>query len=174
MRSVHTVAQLAGIAVLLAGADTPTRAQPLRPAAVTMARIHEPAAPPTGGRSFAIEAAGGVAGSLLGFGLVRLVRDPCNVEDLACILESVFSGIVLSTAASAAGTYLAGRVGETEPSLPGAVLGAVAGAGVGIGLWHLLTEELDVGNRPYIAILSYSAAQGVTSALGSRLLHGRR
>ena len=63
--------------------------------------------------------------------------------------------------------------GDTDPSLLGASLGAIAGAGVGVGLWHLFTEELDIGNSPLIAVLTYSTAQGLASALGSRLLHRR-
>lgn len=128
------------------------------------------AAQPSGAHSFLIEAAGGVGGSLLGFGAIYFANDSCDVDDLGCTLESVFTGIAIGTATSAAGTWLAGRAGKTDPSLLGAALGAVVGVGAGVGLWHLFTEELDVGNRRIAAALSYSAAQGITAAAGSRLL----
>src|SRR5687767_1438923 len=124
----------------------------------------------TPAQAFAIEAAGGVAGSLIGFGLVYLVDDDdCSVEDLACNLENAFLGIALATAGATAGTYLAGRAADTRPSLPGAALGAVAGAVAGIGTWHFFTEELDIVNNTEAAVFVYALAQGILTALGSRL-----
>src|SRR5688500_7998840 len=124
----------------------------------------------TPAQAFAIEAAGGVAGSLVGFGLVYLVDDDdCSVEDLACNLENAFLGIALATVGAAAGTYLAGRAADTLPSLPGAALGAVAGAAAGIGTWHFFTEELDVVNNTEAAVVVYALTQGIVTALGSRL-----
>lgn len=124
---------------------------------------------PGSGQAFLVEAAGGVAGSLLGFGLVYLMGNDCDVEDLACNLEHAFGGIALSTATSAAGTYLAGRLGDTQPSGFGAILGSAAGAAAGIGMWHLFTEELDLINNDLAATLSYSVTQGIVTALGSRI-----
>jgi hypothetical protein len=124
----------------------------------------------TPAQAFAIEAAGGIAGSLLGFGLVLLGEDDCGVEDLGCHLENAFFGIALGTLGSAAGTYLAGRAFDTRPSGAGATLGAVVGAAAGIGTWHLFTEELDLVNRTEAAVAVYAATQGVMAALGSRLV----
>ena len=127
------------------------------------------AAVPGGGASFAIEAAGGIGGSLLGFGLVYLLGNDCDVEDLGCNLETAFGAMALGTAVSAGGAYLAGRLADTQPSGVGAVLGSVAGAAAGVGLWHLFTEELDLVNNDKAAVLSYSVAQGIVTALGSRI-----
>src|SRR5690606_30833023 len=71
----------------------------------------------SGGQAVAIEAAGAVAGSMLGFSTIYLSRDRCEVEDLSCNLETVFGGIVLGTAGATTGAWLAGRAGDTEPSL---------------------------------------------------------
>ena len=127
-----------------------------------------PGAPSSGG-AFLIETVGGAAGSLLGFGLLYLIGNDCDVEDLGCNLEHAFGGIALSTATAAGGAYLAGRLADTQPSGVGAVLGSVAGAAAGIGMWHLFTEELDLVNNDLAAALSYSVTQGVVTALGSRI-----
>jgi hypothetical protein len=129
---------------------------------------------PSAGQSFALEAAGGIAGSMLGFGVIYLSNDRCGVEDLGCTLESVFTGIVIGTVASAGGAYFAGKAGNTDPSLLGASLGAIAGVGAGIGLWALFTEQLDVGNKEIAAALTFTVTQGLVTALGSRLLRGLR
>jgi hypothetical protein len=124
----------------------------------------------TPAEAFAIEAAGGVVGSLVGFGLVYLVDDDdCSVEDLGCHLENAFLGIALATVGAAAGTYLAGRAADSRPSLPGAALGAIAGAAAGIGTWHFFTEELDLVNNTEAAVVVYALTQGIVTALGSRL-----
>jgi hypothetical protein len=124
----------------------------------------------TPAQAFAIEAAGGIAGSLIGFGVVLLGDGDCSVEDLGCHLERAFLGIVLGTLGSAAGSYLAGRAFETRPSGAGATLGAIVGAAAGIGAWHLFTEELDLVNRTEAAVIVYALTQGVMAALGSRLV----
>ena len=130
---------------------------------------HPAGAQETGARAFAIEAAGATAGSLLGFGVVYLARDSCGVEDLGCTIKRAGLGIGLSTVGAAAGNHIAGRLGETNPSGWGAVLGAVVGAAAGVGAWHLFTEELDVANNPAAAIAVYAVTQGLITAAGSRL-----
>ena len=184
----------AALAVLLAMAAAGTAAGQAvlphtvsaRPAFAAAAMVPGPAAAPSsavaasaamatsGGQAFAIEATGAVVGSLLGFSTIYLSRDRCEVEDLGCNLETVFGGIVLGTAGATAGAWLAGRAGDTDPSLAGAAIGSVVGVGAGIGLWHLFTEELDIVNEPFAAALTYSFAQGVATALGSRLVRRLR
>jgi hypothetical protein len=161
-------------AVLLIGAADVAAAQRPPSSAFVAPGFATSAAPPSGGESFALEAAGGIAGSLLGFGVIYFSNDRCGVEDLGCTLESVFTGMVLGTVASAAGTYFAGKAGNTDPSLLGASLGAVAGAGAGVGLWALFTEQLDVGNKQIAAAVSYTVTQGLVTALGSRLMRRLR
>jgi hypothetical protein len=121
-----------------------------------------------GARAFLVETAGGVGGSLLGFGLLFLQGDDCG-EDLGCTLRHAFEAVALGTVASAGGAYLAGRLADTQPSGVGAVLGAVVGVAAGVGLWHLFTEDLDVVNNERAAVLSYTVTQGVFTALGSRI-----
>jgi hypothetical protein len=123
-----------------------------------------------GTRAFLIEAAGGTAGSLLGFGAVYLLADDCNVEDLSCNLENAFSAIAAGTVGSAIGAYVLGRAADTQPSGIGVTIGSIAGAAAGIGLWHLFTEELNVINDTGPAMVSYALAQGVVTALGSRIV----
>jgi hypothetical protein len=124
--------------------------------------------PPAQG--FAIEAAGGIAGSLLGLSVVLLRKDDCDVEDLGCHVQNAFLGIALGTLGSAAGTYIAGHAFDARPSGAGATLGAVAGAAAGLGAWHLFTQELDLVNRTEAAVVVYAVTQGVMAALGSRLV----
>ena len=121
--------------------------------------------------SFAVESAGGIAGSLVGFGAVDLLAaDSCPVEDLGCTLRNAFSAIAAGTAGSAAGTIVLGRARETNPSVVGAIVGSIAGAAAGIGVWHLFTEEFDIINRREVAIIGFSVTQGIVTALGSRLI----
>lgn len=121
-------------------------------------------------RDFAVEATGGIAGSLIGFGAVYLLAaDSCPVEDLGCNLRNAFSAIAVGTAGSAAGTILLGRARGTGPSVVGAIVGSIAGAAAGIGVWHLFTEEFDIINHREVAIVGFSVTQGIVTALGSRL-----
>jgi hypothetical protein len=162
------------LAAALFVAPTSLTAQPVlhrfepQDAAVWLLTHHTGSRTPA--QAFTIEAAGGIAGSLLGFGLVLLSEDDCGVEDLGCHLEDAFLAIALGTLGSAAGTYAAGRAFDTRPSGPGATLGAVVGAAAGLGTWHLFTEELDFVNRTEAAVVVYALTQGVMAALGSRLV----
>jgi len=123
----------------------------------------------SGSSAFLIEAAGGIAGSLAGFALVYSTADDCESEDLTCNLGKAAGAIATSTAAAAAGVFLAGRLGKTEPSGAGAALGAVAGAAAGLGMAHLMTEELNLINSDAGAIITLCVTQGLVSALGSRI-----
>jgi hypothetical protein len=123
----------------------------------------------SGGSAFLIEAAGGIAGSLAGFALVYSTADDCDSEDLACNLGNAAGAIATSTAAAAAGVYLAGRFAKTDPSGAGAAIGAVVGAAAGLGMSHLVTEELNLVDSDAGAIITFSITQGLVSALGSRI-----
>ena len=126
----------------------------------------------SGGSAFLIEAAGGIAGSLAGFALVYSAADDCEPEDLACDLGHAGAAVGVSTAAAAGGVFLAGRLGKTDPSGVGAALGALVGAVAGLGMAHLVTEELNVVNSDAGAIITYSVTQGIVAALGSRIARG--
>lgn len=163
------VGVLAG-ALLAVPATADAQRRPEPPSYSLASQLAQPSGSRTPVQAFAIEAAGGIAGSLLGFGIVYLGEEDCSVEDLGCHLENAFLGIVLGTIGSATGAYVAGRTFDTRPSGAGATLGAVAGAAAGIGTWHLFTEELDLVNRTEAAVAVYVITQGVFAALGSRLV----
>lgn len=122
-------------------------------------------------RAFGVELLGGSVGSLAGFGLGVLAGSPgdCDSEDLECILGRVGLAIAGSTVGAAAGAYLAGRAGDTDPSALGASAGAIAGALAGIGVIHLLEEELNVTTNAAALVVSYALTQGLLTAAGSRL-----
>jgi hypothetical protein len=125
---------------------------------------------PSSSAAFAYEALGGALGSLAGFGIgYALFADDCEAEDLSCELQGAGFTIAISAATAAAGSHIAGRAFDTDPSLPGAVVGSVIGAVAGIGAWHLVTEDLDIVSDIVPAALTYSVVHGVFTALGSRL-----
>lgn len=127
-----------------------------------------------GPAAFAVESAGGIAGSLAGFGVGYAVAERCDGEDLVCNLEHAAAAVATGTVFSALGAYGAGRLGDTRPSGLGASLGALVGAAAGIGAWHLATEELDVVRSDVGAVLTYGVTQGIITALGSRLVRALR
>lgn len=99
-----------------------------------------------------------------------LWAEDCAVEDLGCNLENVFSAIAVGTLGSAVGADVLGSAARTRPSRIGVVLGSVVGAAAGVGLWHLLTEELNAINNTGAAMASFAIAQGTVTALGSRVV----
>jgi hypothetical protein len=141
------------------------------------AQAPSPGARP-GGRpavqAFAIEAAGGIVGSTLGFSTAYLAERDCDAEDLSCILRTASLAVVASTAGAALGTWATGRAFDTQPSGIGATVGAIAGAAAGVGMYHLLTEELNVVGGRVPVMLSYTVTQGVVAALGSRVARSLR
>jgi hypothetical protein len=119
------------------------------------------------------EAAGGTVGSLVGFGLVYAVAaDKCGVDDLRCDIASAGAAVLTATLLSTAGVYLAGRLADTEPHVPGAALGALVGAAAGIGVWHLIADNINVNDSMPAGMIGFSVTQGTLAALGSAL--GRR
>lgn len=165
------------LALLLSALPAAVEAQRAAPAMRYAVVVPEPSAraqQASSGRAFLIEAAGGSIGSLLGFGVIYLVADDCDVEDTACLLESAFTAVAVGTVGSAVGSVLLGRAADTDPSLAGASLGALAGAAAGIGMWHLLTEELNVVQKSEVGVLVYAVTQGVVTALGSRVVRALR
>lgn len=126
---------------------------------------------PSTAAAFAYEAAGGIAGSIAGVGLARaLLYEDCGGDEVTCSLNRAGLTLLLSSLLSAAGSYGAGRAFDTDPSLPGAAIGSVAGAVAGVGAWHLLSEELNVNNSTLALVIGYALAQGTVTALGSRVV----
>ena len=123
----------------------------------------------SGGAAWAIEAAGGAIGSAVGFGVGLLVVDDNCGDDLDCIFADVAAVIGTATAGSAIGTWILGNATDTDPSLGGAALGALAGAVAGLGVIKLF-DEIDPGlDEGATAVIGFGIAQGAVTALGSRI-----
>lgn len=126
----------------------------------------------TGARAFGVEALGGAVGSALGIavGLAVVKPDACpSNEDVACTLRRVGVTGIIGVAGATLGTVIAGRWAGSDPSVVGAFLGAAAGAALGIGLEHLITEELNQSLGNVGAVVLFSVTQGILAAAGSRL-----
>jgi hypothetical protein len=124
-----------------------------------------------------VEWLGGAAGSAAGFGIGLALGGDCGTDDLACLINDAAVAVLLGTVGAAAGTWTAGRLGETGPSGWGATIGSVAGAFAAIGVTHLLSEELnvlDTGDGDVGLVLAYAVTQGFVSAAGSRLFAALR
>lgn len=122
-----------------------------------------------GTAAFGVEAAGGIAGSAIGFGtVVLLAADDACQEDLRCILGNAALALTAATVGAAVGTYAAGTAFDTRPSGAGAIIGALIGAAAGVGADHLLREEagLDLGEG--VTVAAFAVTQGVLTALASR------
>lgn len=126
---------------------------------------------PSFARSFRNESIGGALGSIAGLGIGLLLSDPgdCDNEDLQCILERLGIGLAASAGGAATGTLIAGHLGRSRPSAIGAGVGAITGVAAGVGVTHLLSEDLDVTNDGVILLLAYALTHGITTALGSRV-----
>ena len=129
-----------------------------------------------GGAAFAIEAAGGTVGSVAGFGLGVLITNPenCSSDDLACTLEKVGAALAISAGGAALGTIWVGRAANTRPSALGAFVGGALGIVAGVGVVHLISEELDLSRENVVLWVGYTVTQGLVTALGSRLVRALR
>lgn len=129
----------------------------------------------TGTRAFAAEAVGGAVGSAVGIaiGLAVARPDDCPTDDdVACILRRLGVTAIAGVVGATVGTAVGGRWAGTDPSIVGALLGAAAGAAAGIGLEHLITEEMGQSLGNVGAVILFSVTQGVLAAAGSRLAAG--
>ena len=138
---------------------------------------HAQREPHRGAAAFGIEAAGGTAGSLAGEGVglaISRANDRCDSEDLACGLRQAATTGAVSVIGATAGTFLVGRSANTEPSVVGSFLGAIAGAAAGVGVIHLLNEETNVASNNATLVVAYSITQGIVAAIGSRIVAAAR
>jgi hypothetical protein len=123
-------------------------------------------------KAFAIDAAGGVTGAGLGFGLVSALQSECSRDGdlVSCTIGPAASALLASTVLSTTGTILVGRAAHTKPSVGGAVAGALAGAVVAVGVDHLIREELRVRTNRFGTGVTVAMTQGLFTAIGSRLV----
>jgi hypothetical protein len=120
--------------------------------------------------AFAIEAAAGSAGSLIGIAAVGLSHK-CGVEDLACLIMKAGASGATGALGATLGSYAAAGYTGNPRSLGGAALGAVLGTGVGLGVHWLLNRASDRNfDDPYAVVPIFTLSQGIVSALGSRVL----
>ena len=128
------------------------------------------------GRAWLLETLGGTVGSAAGFGLTALLADPdaCDREDLECLLRDAAVVLGGSAVGSGLGTWGAGRLASTRPSGLGAALGSIAGVAAGLGVGHLLTEELDVASSDGARLIAFAVTHGFVTALGSRIVAALR
>ena len=124
--------------------------------------------------AFLIEAAGASAGSLAGFTITAAALDDCGVDDLACDIGHVALATGVATAGAAGGAIVIGKWADTNPSTGGAIVGALVGAAAGIGMWHFVKEEVNVGTSDTGSRVVYAVTQGLVTALGSRLFRSLR
>jgi hypothetical protein len=124
----------------------------------------------SGAGAFAIEALGGTLGSAAGFGLGVLITRPdrCH-DDLGCTLEKVGIALGLSGAGAGFGSLLSGELGATEPSAWGGFIGGIVAIPAGIGVVHLMSEELNLSRDDFVLTASYTLTQGLVTAIGSRI-----
>jgi len=140
-------------------------------AVVAPADTHAQRSTPSGASAFAIEAAGGTVGSIVGvtLGIAIAQIDDCDSEDLACLLAGLSVGGAGGVVGAALGTVLAGRQFNTRPSTAGAIVGSLAGLAAGVGVVHLLTEEANMRLERVGSVLVFSVTQGLVTAIGSRI-----
>jgi len=123
------------------------------------------------GRSFGIEATGGIIGSAAGAGLgiaiSGVTRCPAD-DDVICVFERLGVAAAIATASSAAGTYYAGKMGDTRPSAPGAIIGSLAGVAAGLGVLRLI-DETDSRLGEVGSGIVFAVSHGIVTALGSRI-----
>ena len=125
-------------------------------------------APRSNTTAFLIEATAATAGSLVGFSAVYLTRSDCG-DDLACIIKQVGAAVIASTAFYAGGAYFVGKQANTNPSPLGVTLGAIAGAGAGLFIWHAVDQDLEITRSNAAGIATYVISQGIVTAIGSAI-----
>ena len=119
--------------------------------------------------AFVTEWAGGTLGSLAGLGLGLLIAQPdrCGGDDIECVFDTLGTVWLTSSLGAAGGVQVGGRLGDTSPSLTGALIGGVFGAVAGALVLTVLEEATTTDGA--LAVATFSVTQGLVSALGSRI-----
>jgi hypothetical protein len=121
--------------------------------------------------SFALQAVGGTLGSIAGVALGLAVTDDCTGDDdIVCAFKSASVTGALGAIGATAGVAIAGRSARQKPSIVGAFLGAAVGTVAGIGIHHLLKEEMNQNVGETGAFVIFTISQGVFAAAGARVI----
>jgi hypothetical protein len=125
------------------------------------------------GSVFTSAAVGGVVGSLVGLGVGLAVAGPqrCGQDDVGCIVPRLGYTGLFTVAGAAGGALWAARRTDADASAAGAVLGASAGAVLGVLAWKLL-DEAGHGGGGWTAAITFTLPQGGLAAAGIGLLGG--
>lgn len=117
-----------------------------------------------------IEAIGATLGSAAGaaIGVAVVDRVDCG-EDLYCVLGQLGLTLTLASAGAAGGDLLVGNAARTEPSVLGAAIGALVGAGAGLATTKLYDELVEHVPGRVPIVLTFTLTQGSLTALGSRI-----
>jgi hypothetical protein len=120
--------------------------------------------------NFGLQALGGSLGSLAGVAVGLAVTDDCTGEDdVVCALETLSITGALGVMGATAGVAIAGRSANQRPSIVGGLLGAAAGTAIGVGLHHLITEEMNKELNDAGTFALFTISQGTFAAAGARL-----
>jgi hypothetical protein len=112
---------------------------------------------------------GSAIGIAIGLAVTRPADCPSD-DDVVCVLRRLGVAGIIGVAGAVMGTAVAGRWAGTDPSVGGAILGGTVGTAAGIGLEHLLSEELNRSVGQTGVVLLFSLTQGILAAAGSRLV----
>ncbi len=120
--------------------------------------------------ALAIEWLGGALGSAATLTAYN-VTDSCEDEPLETVISCVFDTGYLwfygSLAMSTLGAYTTGRIADTDPSAPGALLGSFLGGWAGAALTEQIRDNMTENSA--VTILSYGITHGLFTAIGSRI-----
>jgi hypothetical protein len=118
----------------------------------------------------ALQVLGGTLGSVVGVAIGLAATDDCTGEDdVVCALQSLSITGALGAVGATAGVTVAGRPAVERPSVLGSFLGAAVGTVAGIGLHHLITEEMDQRLNKAGSFALFTISQGTFAALGGRI-----
>ena len=120
--------------------------------------------------SFALQSLGGTVGSAAGLAIGLAVTNDCDGEDdVVCGLKKASLTGAIGVIGATVGVAVVGRDASQRPSIIGSLLGGVVGSIVGIGLHHLITEEMSQQIPDVGTIALFTLSQGTFAAAGGRI-----
>lgn len=117
---------------------------------------------------FAGSTLGSALGALGGASLAEISDGECIPEQVICELERLAVGIVLgSTVGAIVGGQIGARLAGDAPSLPGQILGSLAGVAAAVGVVYLMSDVSAEG-----AVIAFPVTHGAITT-GASWLMGR-